>query len=1204
MKTNQLRTRWLARHLACCRQHPTARPSWRFIRGLALVPRLSSFLVVLWVFGYSAAAQPARGAAGTVTVDFNFSPDDVTLGRSMGFDSVELKDGLLPEDTPGTPWIPATFVNVLVPAGANVIGISTEIQSEGLVANNLNLLPVQPPVPLSGKPGRFVGPNAAAYASAARYPGAAALQQGVLRMRGWTLVPLRLNPLRYVARTGELYLAQAMTVTVRYVQPARPPQVHPRNRGAFRETVETLVANPGLPGAEPSSAEAQNDGPLALGDCDYLIITSADLEGAFQALADHRTAHDGLTAGVITTDMIAASYDGTRPDGGSDLQTQIRNCIANYVQNNGTLYVVLGGDSTVVPDRDCYVTVSDDEALGITVASDMPTDLYYAGLGGTWDADRDGVYGEAGETDEADLGVDVFVGRIPVQTLEQAADYINKVIAYDESPISPFDKKMFLGGAMTWDSYMGTSRPADTMNDGYWQFREHEPVSDVEIWARRFYKECVQACGWEGAPLALFLDTITAWDTDGAANAGNYQQDYVNMTARLSEGWNFAVFNTHGGYTGWALESGAFNASDALALTGPARFIYTVACETGGFDMADPCLSEAFLRCKYGGALVYMGSSRYGWGWPGSYDGGGSFTCQREFFRQVFEFGQPNISEAFFAHKTTFAANSVSNNVMRWIQFGLNLQGDPALRMHIPPGRTTQASPVDGELYVSTSPMLSWTAGGGATSHDIYFGTSDSLVFQGNQSETTFDPGVLAGSATYYWRIDEVNLVGTTTGVVWRFTTGPDNDRPVLTIPADTVITMDDPTDPAFTGQATATDIQDPDPSVTYSDSPGEAQPDPYIITRTWTATDDAGNSTSGNQVITVIRQVNQFAMAETTREGTVAGSYTYTYASDNVYEVLTEAVTGGKPSSRRSVLDHEWRIAVESGDVVTLWVEGHHTANAENDHFEFLYSVDGINYTSMFVLTDTADETLSYGLPPSTVGTVYVWVRDTDNTKGNTVADKVYVDGLMVQSQTWPVGTMPPGPAYGPSPADGATQVPINVTLSWSPGASSEGSYVYFGMDNTLLLLGYQSDTNFNLEPLDYQTTYIWRIDEVNAAGLTVGPVWSFTTQTEPGQAPTDLHVADIAVGITPAGKKVKAQARVLVLDDFLNPVAGATVTGTFTGDFTETISGLTDASGVAVIGTARSQAEPVSFTFTVDDISGTLPYDPGDNVMTWASY
>jgi hypothetical protein len=88
-----------------------------------------------------------------------------------------------------------------------------------------------------------------------------------------------------------------------------------------------------------------------------------------------------------------------------------------------------------------------------------------------------------------------------------------------------------------------------------------------------------------------------------------------------------------------------------------------------------------------------------------------------------------------------------------------------------PPGQASSPSPATSATNVSITTDLSWTAGSGATSHDVYFGTSSPGTFRGNQASATFDPGTLANSTTYYWRIDEKNAYGTTTGTVWSFTT-------------------------------------------------------------------------------------------------------------------------------------------------------------------------------------------------------------------------------------------------------------------------------------------------------------------------------------------------------------------------------------------------------------------------------------------------
>jgi hypothetical protein len=87
-------------------------------------------------------------------------------------------------------------------------------------------------------------------------------------------------------------------------------------------------------------------------------------------------------------------------------------------------------------------------------------------------------------------------------------------------------------------------------------------------------------------------------------------------------------------------------------------------------------------------------------------------------------------------------------------------------------GQATAPSPTNGAANVSTNPTLSWTAGQGITSHNVYFGTASPGTLQGTQSATTFNPGTLTPTITYYWRIDEVVGPNTViTGPIWSFTT-------------------------------------------------------------------------------------------------------------------------------------------------------------------------------------------------------------------------------------------------------------------------------------------------------------------------------------------------------------------------------------------------------------------------------------------------
>jgi hypothetical protein len=96
-----------------------------------------------------------------------------------------------------------------------------------------------------------------------------------------------------------------------------------------------------------------------------------------------------------------------------------------------------------------------------------------------------------------------------------------------------------------------------------------------------------------------------------------------------------------------------------------------------------------------------------------------------------------------------------------------------------PPGQASSPSPSNSATGVSITADLSWSAGSGATSHDVYFGTSSPGTSQGNQTATTFDTGTMSNGTTYYWRIDEINAGGTTTGTVWSFTRPSEQPKPI-----------------------------------------------------------------------------------------------------------------------------------------------------------------------------------------------------------------------------------------------------------------------------------------------------------------------------------------------------------------------------------------------------------------------------------------
>jgi len=93
----------------------------------------------------------------------------------------------------------------------------------------------------------------------------------------------------------------------------------------------------------------------------------------------------------------------------------------------------------------------------------------------------------------------------------------------------------------------------------------------------------------------------------------------------------------------------------------------------------------------------------------------------------------------------------------------------------VPPKTAYFPDPTDSGESVSVDVTLSWTAGFGAKLHTVYFGDNFEEVDNAsgglNQGTTTFNPSTLKMAKTYYWRVDEFDIIETHKGDVWSFTT-------------------------------------------------------------------------------------------------------------------------------------------------------------------------------------------------------------------------------------------------------------------------------------------------------------------------------------------------------------------------------------------------------------------------------------------------
>ncbi|MHC4743276.1 MAG: hypothetical protein ACYS8Z_15280, partial [Planctomycetota bacterium] len=347
-------------------------------------------------------------------------------------------------------------------------------------------------------------------------------------------------------------------------------------------------------------------------------------------------------------------------------------------------------------------------------------------------------------------------------------------------------------------------------------------------------------------------------------------------------------------------------------------------------------------------------------------------------------------------------------------------------------------------------------------------------------------------------------------------------------------------------------------------------------------------------------------ADADIAVQGTVGGTYVDTQTSDNSYEAITE-VRQGNPAKGFSSLEHKWTVNVTGGTSVTFYVEAYQTSSGDGDNFVFAYSTDDNVYTDMLTVSKTGDDNSyqSCALPPSTSGTVYIRVLDTDSTQGNQVMDTLYVDHLYIHSDAGPPDTTPPTPdpmTFATAPyATGSTSIAMVATTASDPS----GVEYYFtctaggGNDS-----GWQDSASYEDTALlpDTQYTYTVTARDKSANQNTTAASGPVSATTDPGCTPTDIHIEAVVCGeVSCGGPNRNGQATVVIYDDCGNPVANALVDGTFSGDFNETIYDvLTDGYGQAVLTTSGCVKKP-SFSFTVVDVDhATLPHDSNDDLTT----
>jgi hypothetical protein len=428
-------------------------------------------------------------------------------------------------------------------------------------------------------------------------------------------------------------------------------------------------------------------------------------------------------------------------------------------------------------------------------------------------------------------------------------------------------------------------------------------------------------------------------------------------------------------------------------------------------------------------------------------------------------------------------------------------------------------NPINGATG-ATSPLVQWKAGDTAAWHDVYFGTNPtpgSAEFRGRQNYLVYwhNAGITPG-ATYYWRIDEVEADGVTihTGNVWSFTAAP------LTayspIPSDGAKWVDTEADLSWTAGATG------------------IKRDVYFGTDQTAVANGTGGTLKSPQQPT-----------KTYEPGTLALDTTYYWRIDEYDSVGTKfpgsvwsfSTIGANAGIRGQYFNNMnvtgVPVLVRIDPTINFnWGDPGSPDPAVNvDQFSARWvGVVEVQYSEPYVFTTNSDDGVRMWL--NDVLIIDSWIPQSPTMHSSSAINLVagqrygvrveyYEDGggavaqLYWQSTSIPRQLVPAGAlqlplaAGNPNPSSGAVDVKQTPTLRWSAGEKAVKHNVYFGTDAAVVANAttasagiYRGQQNLAANsyvptetPLAWNSTYYWRIDEVNAADTWKGSLWNFTT-------------------------------------------------------------------------------------------------------------
>lgn len=563
--------------------------------------------------------------------------DNYNISEIDGYQILEFENTQQQAKT-GYPVLPYMSVSLLLPPGKAAESIEFIGSHNTQVPGNYNLYPQQMVRPVSQqRSGRFTK-DIEVYNSSEKYPQQQTGQLITQFLHGYAFALNTFTPALYTPSERKLsyYKEVKLIITTKPNIKAEKALDNLISNEHVLERINKIAQNAQDISKYPQINSREDEYKL-------LIVTPAQFQSEFDEMQEVYL-KQGMISEVITTENIYSSTPG------QDDQEKIRNYIIQEYQDHQIEHVLLAGDVEHVPYRGFYCTVASGTGYE---DDDIPSDLYYSALDGTWNDDGDNYWGEIGEDD---LLPEVAVARFSFSSLDDLENMLNKTINYQTQPVLAELRDPLLAGENMYNDPL-------TWGGDY---------LDLLI---GFHDDN----GYETTGIPEDHNITKMYDRDMGTWSG------TELIAEINQGHSFIHHAGHSNYEyAMRLNNSDITNTNFNLINGVDHnytFVYTHGCNCGSFDHNDG-IGERMINIE-NLLVAFVGNSRYGWFNEGQTEGP-SAHIHREFIDALYSDKYHRIGRAHMESKTETAPwltapGQHEEGAIRWCFYDCNVLGGSAL---------------------------------------------------------------------------------------------------------------------------------------------------------------------------------------------------------------------------------------------------------------------------------------------------------------------------------------------------------------------------------------------------------------------------------------------------------------------------------------------------------------------------------------------